>query len=183
MNYLDYIIFVIVLIGFILGFKDGLIRKIIGLIGLIVAIVLAFQLGGKVGKLFTSFFNQDDYLASLISGIVIFLGVLLITSIVKRIIHPTDKVNNIINQTLGGLIGVIQILFFTSTLCLFLNIFGFPKKDVRDQSTFYNSVLNLIPKTTDFIIGNRAKATDAIKNYIEKNDTDTTTQIDSSKIK
>jgi len=183
LNYLDYIIFVIVLIGFILGFKDGLIRKIIGLIGLIVAIVLAFQLGGKVGKLFTSFFNQDDYLASLISGIVIFLGVLLITSIVKRIIHPTDKVNNIINQTLGGLIGVIQILFFTSTLCLFLNIFGFPKKDDRDQATFYNSVLNLIPKTTDYIIGNRTKATDAIRNYIENNDTDTTTQTDSNKIK
>lgn len=183
MNYLDYIIFVIVLIGFILGFKDGLIRKIIGLIGLIVAIVLAFQLGGKVGKLFTSFFNQDDYLASLISGVVIFLGVLLITSIVKRIIHPTDKVNNIINQTLGGLIGVIQILFFTSTICLFLNIFGFPKKDARDESTFYNSVLNLIPKTTDYIIGNRTKAADAIKKYIENNDTDTTTQTDSSKIK
>ncbi|MBI3124322.1 MAG: CvpA family protein [Ignavibacteriales bacterium] len=183
MNYLDYIILVIVIVGFILGFKDGLVRKIIGLIGLIVAIVLAFQLGGKVGKLFTSFFNQDDYLASLISGIIIFLGVLLITSIVKRIIHPTDKVNNLINQTLGGLIGVIQILYFTSTICLFLNIFAYPKTGDREDSTFYNSVLNLIPKTTDFIIGNRSKAAEVIKEYIEKDDADTTTQIDSSKIK
>lgn len=183
MNYLDYIIIVIAIVGFILGFKDGLIRKIIGLIGLIVAIVLAFQLGGKVGKLFTSFFNEDDYLASLISGIIIFLGILLITSIVKRLIHPTDKVNNLVNQTLGGLIGVIQILFFTSTICLFLNIFGYPKSAERDESAFYNSVLNLIPKTTEFIIGNKTKATDMIKHYIEKDDTDTTTQIDSSKIK
>ena len=30
MNFIDYIIFVFLLIGFILGFKDGLVRKVIG---------------------------------------------------------------------------------------------------------------------------------------------------------
>lgn len=183
MNYLDYILIIIAIIGFILGFKDGLIRKIIGLVGLIIAIVMAFQLGGSVGKFFTSFFNEDDYLASLISGVVIFFGILLITSIIKRIIHPTDKVNNLINQTLGGLIGVIQMLFFASTICLFLNIFGYPKNADRDNSTFYSYVLNLIPKTTDLILGNRTKATEVIKDYIEKNEIDSTTQTDTVKIK
>ncbi|MEW6653101.1 MAG: CvpA family protein [Bacteroidota bacterium] len=183
MNYLDYIILVIVVVGFILGFKDGLVRKIIGLAGLILAVVLAFQLGGKVGKLFTSFFIEDDYLAALISGVIIFLGVLLIASIIKRIIHPADKVSNLINQTLGGLIGVIQILFFASTVCLFLNIFGLPKSVDRNNSTFYNTVLNLIPKTTEFIIGNRSKATEILKDYIEKNEVDSSAQTDTSKIK
>ncbi|KAF0153377.1 MAG: hypothetical protein FD143_192 [Ignavibacteria bacterium] len=183
MNYLDYIILVIALIGFILGFKDGLVRKIIGLLGLILAVVLAFQLGGKAGEVLTSFFIEDDYLAALISGVIIFLGVMLISSILKRIIHPADKVNNLINQTLGGLIGVIQILFFASTVCLILNIFGFPKSDDRNNSTFYNSVLNLIPKTTEFLIGNRSKATDVFNDFIEMNDIDSSGQTDSNTIK
>jgi membrane protein required for colicin V production len=178
LNYLDYIILVIAIIGFILGFKDGLIRKIIGLIGLIIAIVLAFQLGSKAGKLFTSFFNEDDYLASLIAGVIIFFGILLITSIIKRLIHPTDKVNNLINQSLGGIIGIIQMLFFTSTFCLFLNIFSYPKATDRNNSAFYDFVLNLIPKTTELIIGSRSNATEFIKDYIEKNDVDNSTQTD-----
>jgi len=41
MNYIDYILIAIILIGFILGYKDGLVRKVIGLLGLVVAIFLA----------------------------------------------------------------------------------------------------------------------------------------------
>ena len=44
------LIIAIVLIGFILGYKDGLIRKFIGLIGLIVAILLAVNYSGGLGE-------------------------------------------------------------------------------------------------------------------------------------
>ena len=90
MNYIDYIILLIVFIGFLLGFKDGLIRKIIGLIGLIAGILLAYKFSGNLGRFLIKFFNNDDYLANLISGILIFLTVILIASILKRIVHPVD---------------------------------------------------------------------------------------------
>ena len=97
MNYLDILILAIALLGFLLGFKDGLIRKIIGLIGLIAAIGFAFEFSDKLGHLLTPFFNNDDYLAKIISGILIFLFVILIASIIKRIVHPLDKVNRFVN--------------------------------------------------------------------------------------
>jgi len=179
LNYLDYIIIVIILIGFLLGFKDGLVRKIIGLLGLIFGIGLAFQFSGSVGKLLVRFFNNDEYLSSVIAGILIFLIVILIATIIKRIVHPFDKVNRLINQVLGGAIGAVQIIYFMSALFLFLNIFGFPKTEQRNNSFSYNFVLNLIPKTIDFAMGQKSKASDYFKKYIEENDIDNPSQIES----
>ena len=178
MNYLDYIIILVVLVGFLLGFKDGLVRKIIGIIGLIVGVALAFQFSGKLGKILIGFLNNDEYLSNLVAGILIFLAVILIATILKRIIHPFDKVNRLINQFLGGIIGAIQIIFFLSAVFLFLNVFSFPKAEQRKGSLTYNFVSDLIPKTIDFVMGTSSKAADYIKQYIEKNDSELTPQID-----
>lgn len=176
MNYLDYIILFIILIGFLLGFKDGLVRKLIGLVGFVVAVAFAFEFNSKVGKIILPFFNGDEYLSNLLAGILIFIVVVLITSILKRIIHPLDKVNRFINQLLGGIVGVIQILFFTSAFLILLNILGIPSNEERKKSLTFNSVLDLIPNTIEIIIGHKAKASDFIKEYIEKTEIDTTSQ-------
>ena len=183
MNYLDYIIFIVVIIGFLLGFKDGLVRKIIGLIGLVLGVFLAFQFSNKVGKILTPLFNNDEYLASVIAGIAIFLIVILIASLVKRVVHPFDKVNRFLNQFLGGVIGAVQITFFLSAVFLFLNIFSFPKSTQRNGSWSYNFVLSLIPKSIDFVLGKDTKASDYLIKYIEKKDSDSTSQIDTLQIK
>ncbi|MFA7228801.1 MAG: CvpA family protein [Melioribacteraceae bacterium] len=183
MNYLDYLILIVIIIGFLLGFKDGLVRKIIGLIGLVIAVVLAFKFSGDLGKLISPFFNNDEYLSGVISGIVIFLVVILIASLIKRVVHPFDKVNRFINQFLGGVIGAVQITFFLSALFLFLNIFSFPGKQERNGSFSYSFILDLIPQSIDFVIGKNAKASDFLIKYIEKKDADPNSQIDSSKIK
>ncbi|MDF1611460.1 MAG: CvpA family protein [Stygiobacter sp.] len=176
MIYLDYIILAIVIIGFLLGFKDGLIRKLIGLLGFIIAVALAFEFNNKVGKIILPFFNNDEYLSNLIAGILIFIIVILITSILKRIIHPLDKVNKFINQFLGGIVGVIQVLFFTSAFLILLNILGIPSNEDKKNSVSVSMVENLIPNTIEFFIGHKSKASDFIKEYIEKSESDTTTQ-------
>lgn len=183
MNYLDYIILVVIVIGFLLGFKDGLVRKIIGLIGLMVGVILAFQFSGKMGKILAPFFNNDEYLSSVIAGITIFLIVILIASLIKRVVHPFDKVNRFINQFLGGIIGAVQIAFFLSAVFLFLNIFSFPSTVQRNNSFSYNFILDLIPKSIDLIIGKDAKASDYLIKYIEKKDSDPNSQIDLPKTK
>lgn len=172
MNYLDYIIFIVLLIGFLLGFKDGLVRKVIGLLGLIIGVVLAYSYSDKVGKYLMNFFNNDEYLAGIIAAILIFLVTILIATIVKRIVHPFDKVNRAINQFLGGVIGAVQILFFLSAVFLFLNIFGIPKGESKNNSFSYFFVQDLIPKSIDLFSSKKFKAVDYFKQYIEKKEID-----------
>ncbi len=183
MNYLDYIILVVLAVGFILGFKDGLVRKIIGLIGFIVAVFVAFKFYSKLGRVITPFFNNDEYLSSMIAGVVIFLAILLIASLIKRVVHPFDKVNKFINQFLGGIIGAVQIIYFLSAVFLFLNIFSIPARQQASASFSYNFVLNIIPKSVDLLAGKNSKASDYLIKYIENKDEDPNPKLDSSKNK
>ncbi|HOI30133.1 MAG TPA: CvpA family protein [Melioribacteraceae bacterium] len=179
MNYIDIVIFIAAVIGFLLGFKDGLIRKIIGLIGLIAAIAFAFEFSDNFGQLLNPIFNRDEYFSTVVAGIIIFLVTILVASIIKRIVHPVDKLNKFLNQFVGGLIGTVQIIFFLSGMFLFLNIFSFPDKKTASDSLLYNHIYNLIPSSIDLIIGHRAKASDFIKSIIEDKDKISTPPVDS----
>jgi membrane protein required for colicin V production len=153
LNLVDLIIFVIVIIGFILGFKDGIIRKLIGLLGLIIGLYLAVTFAELLGEMYEKTFDMERYMADVVAGASIFLVIILIFAILKRLIHPFDKVNNFLNQLLGGIVGAVQMLFFISAVLYLLNIFDVPKKDIREGSLTYSAMYNLIPSTVEFVSG------------------------------
>ncbi|HEY6436023.1 MAG TPA: CvpA family protein, partial [Ignavibacteriaceae bacterium] len=93
-----------IIIGFILGFKDGFIRKLVGIAGFIVAIVAAVFFAGKLGLLIEAVFGIEYYLSEIIGGLVIFFSIITIFMFLKRVVHPFDKVNNLINQIVGGIV-------------------------------------------------------------------------------
>jgi len=168
MNYIDFIIVFFLFVGFALGFRDGLIRKFIGLIGLVVGFVLALEFYQRLAFIISSYVNDEIYLAEIVSWIFIFIGTIFLASILKRIIHPLDKVNKFTNQLLGGIAGTLQILFFISGFLLFLNVFDFPSKETRDTSILYSKSYNVIPYSIDLIIGENSEAMNLVKDFIEK---------------
>ncbi|MFZ1289682.1 MAG: CvpA family protein [Melioribacteraceae bacterium] len=171
MNFIDYILIAIILVGFILGYKDGLVRKLIGLTGLILGIYLAITYAGTIGEQLAPIFNNEIYLAKMIGGFVIFLGTILVASIIKRLIHPVDKVNKFVNQLLGGITGTVQIIFFASVFLLLLNVINIPKQKDKDNSLLYSSIYNVTPSIIDLIIGSNFKTEGFLKDYIDtKND-------------
>lgn len=167
MNYIDYIIVAIVIVGFILGYKDGLIRKVIGLIGLFVAIYLAVNFSGGLGEYLSPMFNNEIYLAKIVSGFVIFFATILAFAILKRLIHPSDKVNKFLNQLLGGIAGTLQIVFFLSVFVLLLNAISIPGEKDQEESLFYSTVYSVIPTTIDLIVGTDFKTEGFLKDYID----------------
>ena len=171
MNILDIIIVVIVLIGFVLGYKDGFVRKLIGLIGFILAVFVAIKFASTLGEIIESITGIEIYLSQIIAGIIIFLLVIFIFSVLKRYIHPFDKVNNFINQLVGGLVGAIQILFFISAFLIILNVFSVPSKKSKENSFLYYRTYGVIPSTIEFISQYKAKPKEIIKDYIRDKDT------------
>lgn len=170
MNLVDIIIIAVVIIGFILGFKDGCIRKLIGLTGFALAIFLTAKYAVIIGQKFNDWLGIEYYLSKIIAGIFIFFGIIIVFAILKRIVHPFDKVNNLVNQIMGGILGVIQILFFLSGIFFLLNIFNAPSKNVRKNSLFYQKVYNIIPMTINYINNYTPDTKDLLKDYINKKD-------------
>jgi membrane protein required for colicin V production len=171
LSILDIIIIVIILIGFILGYKDGFVRKLIGLIGFVLAVFIAIKFAASFGQIIESITGIEIYLSEIIAGIIIFLVVVFIFSVLKRYIHPFDKVNNFLNQLVGGLVGAIQILFFVSAFLIILNIFNVPGKKSKDNSFLYYKIYGIIPATIEYVSQYKAKPKEIIKDYIRDKDT------------
>ncbi len=170
MNYLDYILGGFLILGFVLGFKDGLIRKIIGLVGYFIAFYLAFNFAEKLGRVLIPVFNGEAQLANMIAGIIIFFLTVLVISILKRILHPFDKVHKLFNQLLGGVVGFVETLYFLSAILLLLSIFNFPKQSVKEKSIFYDEVFNVLPASVDFLFGENSAARNFFKDYTGNDD-------------
>ncbi|MBT8380709.1 MAG: CvpA family protein [Ignavibacteria bacterium] len=171
MNLIDALILIGVLVGFILGFKDGFVRKLIGIIGFAIAIFCAVYLSGNLGLMIENALNIEFYLSEIIAGILIFFGIIIVFTIIKRVVHPFDKVNNLINQLVGGTVGVIQILFFISALFLIMNVFNFPNEGSKQTSIFYNNTSKILPLTINFLRTYTPEPKQIIKDYIERKDT------------
>ncbi|MCX8105378.1 MAG: CvpA family protein [Ignavibacterium album] len=171
MNTIDLIILLAALIGFILGFKDGFLRKLIGVIGFIAAVFLAAYFKTPVGRFIESSFGIEYYLAEIIAALFIFFITVLLFSILKRIIHPFDKINSLINQIIGGIVGILQLLIFLSAVFLLLNIFDIPDKTARKRSLFYESTYSIIPSAFNLLKDYTPSTEEIIKNYINEKDT------------
>ncbi len=166
MNILDISIVVITLFGFILGFKDGFVRKIIGLIGFALAIYLSIKFASQVGHLIAESLGLDFALSKIVSAIAIFFLVELVFAIIKRVIHPFDKVNNLINQLLGGVMGAAQILFFISASLYILALFDIPSKKAKEESKLYASVAGILPSAINYINEYKPETKEILDDYI-----------------
>jgi membrane protein required for colicin V production len=171
LNPIDLIIIITILVGFILGFKDGFVRKLIGLIGFGLAIFLAATLKDDLGEMVEYALGIEIYLAQIIGGIAIFFVVILVFTLLKRIIHPFDKVNNLINQIVGGVVGILQLIYFLSAVFLLLNIFDFPGNSAKESSAFYDITYKVIPVTIDFLTNYTPEPKKIINDFIIEPDT------------
>ncbi|MCK9426741.1 MAG: CvpA family protein [Ignavibacteriaceae bacterium] len=151
MNYLDISFCVIGAAAFILGFKDGFVRKLIGSLGFFLAIFLGIFLSETIGTVINKIMGTEKYLAEILGGFVVFLGVILITSFLKRMIHPFDKVNNLMNRITGGVVGIIQIAYFLSAALYLLHIFKVPSEKDQIKSFSYATMYKLLPSTIDYL--------------------------------
>ena len=170
MNFIDIVLLAFIIIAFILGFKDGFVRKLIGSIGFFLGIFLAVKFSTVLGKVIFSVTGIELYLADIMGGFLIFIITIIIASLIKRVIHPFDKVNNLINRIVGGIIGIIQILFFLSAALYILNVFNVPSAKGKEGSYLYDYLYKIIPSTIDIISDYEPDAKDSIKNYLIEKD-------------
>lgn len=150
-NYLDIVIVILVILGFLLGLKDGFIKKILSLAALAVAIIISITFSNNVKLFIQSLIQIDPFPAMIISFILIFVLSFLVASIISKMFTPKDVVLNFINRILGGLLGFLQVGLILSALLIFLNIFHFPNEEVKRDSHFYKLTYNLIPLTFKFV--------------------------------
>ena len=114
MNWLDFVLIGILVVGAVVGIRIGLIRAALTVVGVYVGWLLAGQWSDDVGALFADALDNDT-LVTVISYAIIIIGALIVSSIAAKVIKPlltvftlglSGLVDKLVGLALGLLIGV-----------------------------------------------------------------------------
>jgi membrane protein required for colicin V production len=158
LNYLDLFIIAVLGVAFILGYRDGLIKKAVGAVGFFLAVYLAYVFSEDAGAIFHDLTGVEPYLAKIVAAFVVFIGVMVAFSGLAQLAKPRDEVNGLINRIAGGAVGVLQFVVFLSALFYIGAVFGFPEKTDRDESALYEGVAGAVPRAIRFLGEHREEA-------------------------
>ncbi len=150
-EYLDYLIIAILVFGFILGFKDGLVKKILTLVGCVAAVLIALYFSPQVRIWIIKFLDVKPDIAVIFSFILLFLFFFLISKLIIKLIRPKKSVLGFVDRSLGGILGGFQIGLFLSAILIFLNLFNFPSKEEKEKLKYYEFTYKLLPNTFSFV--------------------------------
>lgn len=163
MNIVDLTILVVLLIGAIIGFNQGAIKKFVSFVGVFVIIVIAFILKNDVSVLFYENLPFLDF-GGMLRGIqvlnIIFYEVLaflvvftLLSIVLKIVIAVTGLAEMLLKLTiflalpsklLGMVVGLVEYYVYTFIVLLVLTLPVFNVTEVNN-SKYANSILNNTP--------------------------------------
>jgi uncharacterized membrane protein required for colicin V production len=171
-NGIDIIIVLLLISGFITGYKKGFIKQVVSTVGLIISVVLAFMLKNNLSiilyekcpfftvGLLKNYSSLNILLYELIAFFIIFI---LLSIILKIIIKLSGKLEDLFEEStvfkiplkiLGGILGTVESYV---AIFIILLVFSLPILSVKFRHYTYKSKLaNQILNNT-FLISNLAE--------------------------
>jgi len=178
MNIIDLIILVVLLIGAIVGFKQGAIKKFVSFVGVFVIIIISFVLKNDLSVLFYEnlpFFDFGGILRGMQVLNIVFYEVLafllvfaLLSIVLKIVIAITGFAETLLKLTiflalpsklLGIVVGLVEYYVYTFIVLLIISLPVFNVNEVNN-SKFANTILYNTPVLSGF-------ADDTIELYTE----------------
>ena len=143
MQTIDIIISVLLVIGLISGLRDGLVKQVAGLAGLIGGLLLGRAFYMPLGEWLASVLGFSDEAARITAFILILVIVPLLFSLVGWLVSKLLKAICLgwINRLLGGLVGVLKFALLAGVLITGIELFD--KHDAivseakKEASIFY----------------------------------------------
>lgn len=147
MNTID--IMVLIPIGYfaVMGFKNGLVRELFGMAGIVLSIFLTFHYMHSLADILVSYNLVDAEFAPYISGIFIFIGTLAVVQLAAWLIKKfLEKVYlSTANRVLGLFFGIIKSSIIISAMLLLLAGLKFPDEKLRKESISYPYLVQVAP--------------------------------------
>jgi len=152
MNWIDTVILILAVIGFIKGCSDGLIRQVVMLIALVAALYLCSTVAVYIRDfLYSSAGNFPEQGITVFSYILAFLLIVGVIVLAGYALHKMLDVTplSLLNRLAGG---VFSLVFTALLISLTLNIIDYSdrdssliSKDTKEKSRFYEPVKAIIP--------------------------------------
>lgn len=166
MSIIDIIFIIILIVGAIIGYKDGAISSILHMIGALLIFVLAFYLKGPVSMILFELlpFNIQSGIFEGISsfnfliyeGIAFLILIIVLSIILKILLRLTKVLNKVINKTIilalpnkliGLLFGALRYFIFGFIYLFIISLIPYTSNYIK-SSSFSMAILNNTPILT-----------------------------------
>jgi len=136
----------------LLGLKNGFLKSVFSLAGLITGFFLATKFYDK-SKQYLSFLNLDPGILSVISFTCILLITYLIFIYFSKAISGLNSLTKTFDKILGAALGLFKGLLLASIFLLLTTVaFNLFSKSEIEKSGLYTAVVNIAPDTYNLII-------------------------------
>lgn len=150
---LDLLISVPIIIFSLIGFRDGLVKKLVAIIMMILGLVVAQTYRADVGRMIAEFLGIYNNTFVTLGFLVIFIGVVTLQALLYRILTANYKIGGVADRSLGGILGFVQGVIFISAILMVYSVEGVPSKQAKRDSRFYRLVVNIAPQILDATSG------------------------------
>ena len=148
METIDVIIAVLLVLGLISGLRDGLVKQVAGLAGLIGGLLLGRAFYLPMGMWMIATFNLSVRAANITAFVLILVIVPLLFNFVGWLISKLLRAICLgwINRLLGGLIGVLKFALFVGIMITGIEFFdyydGLISEEKKESSVLYYPIYN-----------------------------------------
>lgn len=153
MNLLDLIVLIPISYFAVMGFKNGLIREVLGITGIFLSVFLTFNYMEPVSSLMKQLAPIDPEYLPFVSGLIIFIGTLAAVQMIAWAIKKfLEKVNlSTVNRIFGLIFGTLKSSIIISALLILLSGFRVPGDEIRQNSVSYPFLIQIAPATFNIV--------------------------------
>jgi len=151
MNWIDFIIIILLVFGLARGFINGFIKELASLLALILGIWGAIKFSTfTAGKLY-DYFDMTGQYVGIIAFLITFVIIVIIIHFIGLVVDKfVEKISlGVLNSLLGLIFGVFKTALFLSVIFVVLNAIDakhhfLPRAKIED-SRLYNPIADLAP--------------------------------------
>lgn len=155
MNLVDWIIIIILIFFAVRGFSRGFLQGIAGLVGVIVALVLAVQFMDDLSSILLHFFSLSPRVAVLLTAVIIFFVVFLGFIFTAKFLRSVLKMAALgwVDRIAGTALGLVKGAVIVSIVALMISLIPFRGKAQAefDQSLLFRPAQRIAPMVFDAI--------------------------------
>lgn len=153
LTFIDFLILVPLAVAAFSGFRNGLLREVLGLGGVLLALFLGFRYMRDVSHWLESYISTDEVWLAVLAFILIFglifSGMQLLIRFLESILKAA--LLSVPNKLLGMCFGLFKTALFLSLFLILLLAFEQPSEEARQSSVLYPVVVQVAPMAYDLL--------------------------------
>lgn len=140
MNGFDVVILLVLIAGAWKGWSNGLLKELLGLIGVFVGLWVAKMLYEQLGQELAPRIGTSPSVANIIAFALIWIGVPIVLSVLGSLLTKVLELLGVgsVNRLGGVLVGVLKYAFLIGAVCNVLAITHLVEEEAQNTSTFFH---------------------------------------------